>query len=60
MSQEHIDRLTACNRQLVADLGDARAFLRRLTNPEDLGHAVSDEVRKTAARLLDPREPNDE
>lgn len=52
---DHENRLTATNRQLVADLNATRAFLRRLLHPEDMGHAVSDEVRREAAALLAPR-----
>jgi len=48
----HEDRLTTVNRKLVEDLNQARAFIRRLLNPEDFGHAVTQEVREEARRTL--------
>lgn len=59
MSTEHEQRLTLCNRHLVSDLQEARAFLFRLLHPEDLGHAVSPEVRAEAARILKLNKEND-
>lgn len=52
MSTEHENRLTAVNRQLVLDLNAARALLRRMLDPEDLGHAVSEEARGEIAKLV--------
>ncbi len=34
-----------------------RAFIRRLTHPEDLGHAVTSEVRQLAASVLRGEQP---
>lgn len=52
MSTDHETRLTLCNRQLVRDLAEVRLFLRELTSPDGLGHAVSPEVRARARALL--------
>ena len=37
---------------LLRENGQLRAFIRRLTHPEDLGHAVTSEVRQLAAKVL--------
>jgi len=44
---DQLERLVTRNTQL-------RAFLLRLTDPDDLGHAVSAEVRQEALRVLVP------
>lgn len=56
---DHTQRLTIVNRKLVLELNDIRSFVRRLINPEDLGLAVSEEVRREAKRVLDTGEKND-
>lgn len=56
MTTEHEQRLTLCNRKLVEELAAHRDFARRLLNPDDLGHAVSQEVRTAASRLMDRRD----
>jgi predicted phage gp36 major capsid-like protein len=47
MSEDHLTRLVNRNLEL-------RAFLARLIDPEDLGHAVPPEVRAEALRVLIP------
>ncbi len=42
---------------LMLENGALRAFIRRLTNPEDLGHAVTPEVRQLAASVLRGKKP---
>ncbi len=37
-----------------------RCFLLRLIDPDDLGHSVSDEVRKIALKLLNRERHNNE
>ena len=60
MHSDRIQRLTLVNRKLVEDLNAVRAFLCELTHPEQLGHAVSAEVRERARRLLDPDDQGSE
>ena len=48
MNKEEVDLLE----RLVNRNIDLRAFILRLLDPEDFGHAVSDEVRQAARRAL--------
>ena len=52
---EHEQRLTLCNRKLLEDLATLHLFIGRLIDPEDLGHAVSAEVRAEAKAVLTTR-----
>lgn len=37
---------------ILLENSNLRAFIRRLVHPEDLGHAVTPEVRQLAAKVL--------
>lgn len=57
---EHQQRLLAANKSLLLQLDVARRqqalaieFARSLTDPEQFGHAVTQEVRVVAARLIE-------
>lgn len=54
MNKEEVDLLE----RLVNRSIDLRAFVLRLLDPEDLGHAVSDEVRQAARQALEIVFPN--
>lgn len=49
---DRIDRMYATAQLLYADNLALRAFLKRMCDPEDLGHAVSNEVRALARAFL--------
>lgn len=56
---DHIQRLTLCNRKLLEELEKAREklafhieFLNRFLHPEDLGWAVTEEVRDQVRKTI--------